>query len=84
MVWKHVEAGDEAAARALFDRVIAPINRIAAQGAGIFYHVHKELLRHRGVIATNTVRGPAPAVDALTQRELRSMLDELYPPGRTP
>jgi dihydrodipicolinate synthase/N-acetylneuraminate lyase len=82
-VWKHVQAGDEAAARALFDRVIAPVNRIAAQGTGIFYHVHKELLRHRGVIATNTVRGPAPAVDALTQRELQALLDELYPRGRT-
>lgn len=78
-VWNAFQAGDERAAREAFDRAIAPVNRIAAQGNGIFYHVHKALLRHRGVIATATVRSPAPPVDALTERELRSLLDELYP-----
>lgn len=78
-VWDLCQAGDEQAARIEFDRLIAPINRIAAQGAGLFYHVHKELLRHRGIIRTTKVRSPAPQVDALTQRELQQMLDELYP-----
>jgi dihydrodipicolinate synthase/N-acetylneuraminate lyase len=78
-VWDLVRAGDERAARELFDRVIAPINRIAAQGSGIFYHVHKELLRQRGVIRTAKVRSPAPPVDALTQRELQELIDDLYP-----
>lgn len=78
-VWKLVQSGDEAMARTVFDQVIAPINRIASQGAGIFYHVHKELLRQRGVIATNKVRSPAPPVEELTQRELQELIDELYP-----
>jgi 4-hydroxy-tetrahydrodipicolinate synthase len=77
-VWKLMKSGDEVAARAIFDQVIMPINRIASQGAGIFYHVHKELLRQRGVIATNKVRGPAPAVDEVTQHELRDLIRELY------
>ncbi len=78
-VWNRFQAGDEAGARSAFDRTIAPINRLAAQGSGIFYHVHKELLRHRGIIRTNKVRSPAPPVEALTQRELTAVLEELYP-----
>jgi 4-hydroxy-tetrahydrodipicolinate synthase len=78
-VWHHFQQGDERAAREVFDRVIAPVNRIAAQGNGIFYHVHKTLLHHRGILATATVRSPAPPVDALTERELGELLDELYP-----
>lgn len=46
---------------------------------GIFYHVHKALLRQRGIIRKATVRSPAPPVDALTQRELTETLAELYP-----
>jgi 4-hydroxy-tetrahydrodipicolinate synthase len=78
-VWNLMQQGDERAARAVFDRTIAPINRLTGQGAGIFYHVHKELLRRRGVIATATVRSPAPPVDELTERELDALIDELYP-----
>jgi dihydrodipicolinate synthase/N-acetylneuraminate lyase len=78
-VWNAFQRGDEAAARTLFDRTIAPVNRIAAQGAGIFYHVHKELLRHRGIIRTNKVRSPAPPVDEMAQRELAAVLAEIYP-----
>jgi len=78
-VWNLFQAGDERAARALFDRTIAPVNRLAAQGAGIYYYVHKEILRRRGIIRTATVRSPAPPVDAVTRRELQQLVDELYP-----
>ncbi len=78
-VWNHYQAGDVRAARATFNRFIDPINRIAAQGNGIFYHVHKTLLVHRGIIASSKVRNPAPPCDDLTQRELDALLDELYP-----
>ena len=81
-VWKLCRSGNEAAARALFDRAIAPVNRITGQGTGIFYYVHKEILRRRGVIRTAQVRSPAPPVDPLTQRELQHVLDELYPVDR--
>jgi dihydrodipicolinate synthase/N-acetylneuraminate lyase len=74
-----MQSGDVGTARAVFDQMIAPINRIANQGAGIFYYVHKELLRQRGVIATNKVRSPSPPIDSLTQRELQSLIHELYP-----
>jgi 4-hydroxy-tetrahydrodipicolinate synthase len=78
-VWNAWQGGDERAARALFDRIIMPVNRIAGQGMGVFYHVHKEILRQRGVIRTAQVRAPAPPVDELTRRELQQVIDELYP-----
>jgi dihydrodipicolinate synthase/N-acetylneuraminate lyase len=77
-VWNLMQSGDAESAREVFDHVIAPVNRIAAQGAGIFYHVHKELLRQRGVIQTAKVRNPAPPVDELTQREIQQVIDDLY------
>jgi len=49
---------EEAAARQVFTQVILPVNRLAGQGAGIFYTVHKEILRRRGVIRTAKVRSP--------------------------
>jgi dihydrodipicolinate synthase/N-acetylneuraminate lyase len=78
-VWNLCRSGNEDAARAVFDRSIAPVTRISGQGNGIFFHVHKELLRHRGVIRTAKVRSPAPPVDMVTQQELKTLLDELYP-----
>jgi 4-hydroxy-tetrahydrodipicolinate synthase len=78
-VWNHFQAGDEKAARDAFNRFIDPVNRIAAQGNGIFYHVHKTLLVHRGIIATSKVRSPAPPCDDMTNRELHALLNELYP-----
>jgi 4-hydroxy-tetrahydrodipicolinate synthase len=77
-VWELYQSGDERAARELFDRAIVPVNRIAGQGMGIFYYVHKEILRQRGVIRTAVIRSPAPAVDELTRRELQQVIDELW------
>ncbi|MCB0114629.1 MAG: dihydrodipicolinate synthase family protein [Caldilineaceae bacterium] len=78
-VWNAFQAGDETTARAVFDATIMPINRVAAQGSGIFYTVHKELLRRRGVLRTNKVRSPAPSVEPKTMIELEMLVQELYP-----
>lgn len=80
-VWDLFQSGDEAGARALFDRTIMPVNRVMGQGSGIFYTVHKELLRRRGIIKTAKVRSPAPPVEELTLRELDELLEQLYPGG---
>lgn len=78
-IWNLYQAGDEEAARHIFNRVLIPISRISGQGAGLFHEIHKELLRHRGIIRTSKVRSPAPSMDELTRRELQQVLDELYP-----
>lgn len=80
-IWNLVQNGDEAAAFEVFNRMILPVSRIAGQGVGLFYQVHKEILRHRGVIRTAKVRSPAPAMDELTGRELQQLLEALYPPA---
>ena len=82
-IWKRVQAGDEAGAWDTFNRFLLPVGRISGQGTGLFHAVHKEILRHRGVIRTATVRAPAPPIGPLTQRELAMLLAELYPGDST-
>jgi dihydrodipicolinate synthase/N-acetylneuraminate lyase len=78
-VWDCFQAGDEKGARDAFYKYIMPINRLGAQATGAYYHVHKEILRQRGVIRTAVVRRPAgPPLDDLTKRELQALIDELY------
>jgi dihydrodipicolinate synthase/N-acetylneuraminate lyase len=77
-VWDRFQAGDEKGARAMFMAKILPVNRIAEQGWGAFYHVHKEILRRRGVIRTSIVRGPIAPLDETTARELKKLIDEIY------
>jgi dihydrodipicolinate synthase/N-acetylneuraminate lyase len=77
-VWNRFQAGDERGAREVFYGRILPINRISAQSWGAFYHVHKEILRQRGVIGTAVVRGPVAPLDDVTRRELQVVIDELY------
>ncbi|MCY4116712.1 MAG: dihydrodipicolinate synthase family protein [Caldilineaceae bacterium] len=78
-IWDRMRAGDEAGARETFDRYLQPVARFSAQGSGLFYAVHKEILRHRGVIRTAKVREPAPPLDDMTREELALLLAELYP-----
>lgn len=78
-IWDFCQAGDEAAAFERFYKELVPISRISGQSTGLFYAVHKQLLVHRGIIRTATVRSPAPPVDPLIQQELTQLLDDLYP-----
>lgn len=78
-IWDAYQAGDVAGARAVFERYILPVHRLGGAAAGAYYHVHKELLRRRGVIATAHVRGPIAPLDDLTRRELDELIAELYP-----
>ena len=80
-IWNAVQTGDEGAAFEVFNRVLQPVARLSGQGVGLFYAVHKEILRHRGVIASAKVRSPAPAMDTLTRTELDQLLTTLYPNG---
>ncbi len=78
-IWDRVRSGDEGGARETFNRYLQPVARLTSQGTGLFYAVHKEILRHRGVIGTARVREPAPPVDDMTREELARLLAELYP-----
>jgi dihydrodipicolinate synthase/N-acetylneuraminate lyase len=80
-VWNRFHSSDEAGARAVFDARIAPVNRLASRGWSAFYHVHKEVLRRRGVIRTAKVRGPIAPLDKATAQELAALIEELYGPA---
>jgi 4-hydroxy-tetrahydrodipicolinate synthase len=77
--WNRFQAGDEAGARKAFDSTVMAVNRLGAQGGDLFYHLHKQLLVKLGVIRTAHVRSPTISVDAVTQREIDALLDELVP-----
>ncbi len=77
-LWESYRSGDEAQAWRIFYERIEPINRLAGQGWGVFYGVHKEILRRRGVIRTSVVRGPARPLDEDLRRDLQLVFDELY------
>jgi dihydrodipicolinate synthase/N-acetylneuraminate lyase len=77
-VWDAYQRGDERAAQEAMVRSILPVNRLATQAPAAFYHVHKEILRRRGIIRTANVRGPVAPLDPVTQRELAQVFEELY------
>ncbi|HEY8593805.1 MAG TPA: dihydrodipicolinate synthase family protein [Devosiaceae bacterium] len=77
-VWSALLTGDEAAARDLFDRRIMAVNRLAAQGGDLFYHLHKAILVKRGVIATPFVRGPTASPDSIARAEIEALVDQYF------
>lgn len=78
-VWNRFRNGDERGARQVFDSTIMAINRLAAQGGDLFYHVHKQLLVRQGVIRGAAVRSPTVPIDAVTRREMEELLADLVP-----
>jgi dihydrodipicolinate synthase/N-acetylneuraminate lyase len=78
-VWNLYQVGDEAGARAAFDSEIMAVNRLAAQGGDVFYHVHKQLLLRQGIIKSAKVRSPTIPLDAITQSEIDELVAGFQP-----
>jgi dihydrodipicolinate synthase/N-acetylneuraminate lyase len=76
-VWNLFQRGDERGARSVFDDKIMAINRLGAQGGDLFYHLHKQLLVRLGVIRRADVRSPTITIDAVSQREIDEILEQL-------
>jgi 4-hydroxy-tetrahydrodipicolinate synthase len=82
-VREPVEAGNLRAAGLLFDRYLPLIQFEAQQVIGL--GIRKEVLRRRGIFATNRTRSLSPALDATTLEELDDLLDRLgIVPGPEP
>lgn len=75
-VWDHLVAGNETAARVSFDTEIMAVNRLGAQQHDLFYHVHKQMLVRKGVIARADVRPPTALPDTITQAEIDALIDK--------
>lgn len=66
------QAGDEAAARATFHRIM-PLIRFENQ-PGLNLAIRKHIYRRRGAIASERLRAPGPALDAGTIADLDAIL----------
>lgn len=75
--WRLFQAGDEKGARRVFDAQIMAVNRLGAQGGDIFFHLHKQILVRLGVIRDAHVRSPTLSIDAISQREIDELLEQL-------
>ncbi len=70
-VWDLWQAGDETAAREVWEREIAPILRVGGL-------VHKEILYRKGIIKSARWRSPQPALlDDVGQQELDEVCERL-------
>lgn len=73
-LWRALEAGDEARARAIYTRLLPLLNFEWLYGA----QVYKEVLRRRGIIPNAIVRGPGfHALDEADHRELDAILADV-------
>jgi 4-hydroxy-tetrahydrodipicolinate synthase len=70
-----VEAGDLATAARCFDRYLPLIQFESQPVVGLA--IRKEVLRRRGVLASNRTRGLSPAIDAVTAAELDDVLERV-------
>jgi dihydrodipicolinate synthase/N-acetylneuraminate lyase len=66
-------AGDHARARELFERTLP----LLSMQAVFRWRLTKAVLQRRGLIASDHVRAPGPALDAYDQRELAILLDRI-------
>lgn len=75
--WSCLEAGDEAGAEAIVEQRILPVSRLGFQAGDLFYHIHKEALRRRGVFKTAHVAAPTHDPDTITRGEIDRLLTRL-------
>ncbi len=74
-IWEKLEAGDEAGARRLFNQLLPLINFERMHGVATY----KEVLKRRGIFATNISRAPGKYLDDADKRELDAILADVEP-----
>jgi len=73
-LWNALEAGDDALARSIFNRLLPLLNIEWLYGATVY----KEVLRRRGVIESATLRGPGMhTLDDFDHQELDQILADV-------
>lgn len=74
-IWDKLEAGDAVGARQVFNRLLPLINFERMHGVAAY----KEVLRRRGIFATNVSRAPGKSLDELDLLELDAILQDVAP-----
>jgi dihydrodipicolinate synthase/N-acetylneuraminate lyase len=73
-LWNALEAGDDALARSIYNRLLPLLNIEWLYGAAVY----KEVLRRRGVIECAALRGPGMhTLDVFDHRELDQILADV-------
>lgn len=72
-IWDKLEAGDQAGARALFNRLLPLINYERLYGLAVY----KQVLYQRGVFATTVSRAPGQQLDDDDRAELDAILQDV-------
>lgn len=78
-IWNRLEAGDEAGARRLFNRLLPLLNLERMHGVALY----KEVLQRRGVFASTVSRAPGKELDELDRVELDAVWADIMPLFRT-
>ena len=73
---KHKKS-EEIIAKDIFERIIAPINRLSSTNGDIFFHIHKQILFKKGIIKNANVRSPTIKLDKNTQIEINRLLEDI-------
>ncbi len=73
-IWRLLDAGEETAARALFNRLLPLINYERQYGVTLY----KAVLQRRGILRSNACRHPMGALDAEDLAELDALLEGLF------
>ncbi len=74
-IWEKLEAGDEADARQLFNRLLPLIHLERLYGVAMY----KEIFQRRGIFATSLSRSPKATLDDADRRELDDVLADVEP-----
>ena len=64
-------------AKDIFERIIAPVNRLSSTNGDIFFHIHKQILFKKGIIKNANVRSPTIKLDKNTQIEINRLLEDI-------
>ena len=76
-MFKKYNIGEKRAAKDIFDRLIAPVNRLGSTNYDIYFHIQKQILVKKGIIKNSFVRKPTLNIDNLMQEEINILIEEI-------
>ncbi len=76
-VFNKYNKGDNKAAKDIFDRLIAPVNRLSSTNGDISFHIQKQILVKKGIIKNHYVRQPTLKIDNVAQEEINLLIEQI-------
>lgn len=76
-VFNKYNKGESKAAKDIFDRLIAPVNRLSSTNGDIFFHIQKQILVKKGIFKNQFVRQPTLKIDSVAQEEINLLIEQI-------